>query len=94
MSADGERSLRTWVIAFEATDGAAEVAAVVVGSVLENFRGVTMAEFTDETALAGPAGSEAVDVLHEVLTSRPLTPEQARSVKEFVDDITTWEEKQ
>lgn len=88
-----EPRLRTWAIAFEATDEAAEVAAVVVGSVLENFRGVTMAEFVDETAFAEETGSEAVDVLHQVLTSRPLSQEQLASVKEFVKDIEAWEEQ-
>lgn len=85
-----EPRLRTWVVAFEADDGTAEVAAVVVGSVLENFRGLRLAEFQDETALGDNPGATAVDVLHEVLTSRPLSRGQLELVRELVNDIEEW----
>jgi hypothetical protein len=83
---------KTWVIGFTADDPrVAEDAAVVVGMLLDNFRGLIMKEFTDESALA-ERGGEAVDVLHAVLTAdRRLSGKQRSEIEHFVAAIEEWE---
>lgn len=75
---------------YEAGDDAAETLMIVLGSVAENFRGVEVVEFQDDTVFED--GEDAMAVLHELATSAArLTPEQQQQLEEFSRALGDWD---
>jgi hypothetical protein len=71
-------------VRIEATDEYAELFSVVVGSVMENFAGVRVVEYIDDTFLTDPDRADALAALHETLTGDDrLTAEQRTELEEF-----------
>lgn len=89
---DEETRLRTAFFTYEAGDDAADTLMVVVGSVLENFRGVRLVEYQDDTVFA--EGEDPMTVLHQMATAKErLTPEQREELESFTQAIQAWEER-
>jgi hypothetical protein len=79
------------VFTYEADDDEAEVFAVVMGSVAENFRGVTIHEVIDETIFDDQDDRGAVDALYASLTAAGrLSPDQQRLLEEFGEQLRAW----
>lgn len=88
----GEK-MRAMTFTYEAGDEEAEVFAVVMGSVAENFRGVTLHEIVDDTVFHDRDDHGAVDALYEVLTREGrLTDKQRAQLAEFSDALRDWRE--
>lgn len=84
--------LRTMVITYGATDEDAETFMVVLGSVAENFRGVELHEFVDETILED-AGDDrgAIDALYARMTAEGrLSREQREQLERFSEELREW----
>jgi hypothetical protein len=85
---DEESRLRTMFITYEAGDDAAEVFMVVMGSIIENFKGVSLVEYQDDTVFAD--GGEAMGALYEMAARRPLTEEQRSALDSFTEQLEGW----
>lgn len=83
--------MRTIVVTYEADDANAEVFVVVLGSVAENFRGVTIHEVLDETIFDDRDDHGAVDALYSLLTQEGrLTEEQRTQLERFGEELREW----
>jgi len=83
--------MRHIVVAYEANDENAEVFVVVLGSVAENFRGVTIHEVVDETIFDDRDDHGAIDALYQLLTSEGrLTADQRGQLERFGDELREW----
>lgn len=83
--------MRTMVFTYEADDEEAEVFAVVMGSVAENFRGVTIHEIVDETIFDDQDDHGAVDALYASLTAAGrLSADQQKLLEEFGEQLRAW----
>jgi hypothetical protein len=83
--------MRHVVFAYEADDENAEVFLIVLGSVAENFRGVTIHEVVDETILGDGDDRGAIDALYQLITSEGrLTEEQQGQLERFGDELREW----
>jgi hypothetical protein len=88
---DETKRARTMFLTYEATDGAAETFMVVIGSIAENFRGVEVAEFQDDTVFTDD-GEDAMAALHRVATAEGrLTDEQREELDRFKVALSAWE---
>lgn len=75
-------------LTYEAEDDAADTFMVVLGSIAENFRGVRVVEFQDDTVFSD--GEDAMAALHELVSAAPLTAEQRRQLEEFSEALADW----
>jgi hypothetical protein len=88
--AGDEKRVRTTFLTYEADDGAAETLAIVLGAVVENFRGVTVLEMQDDTLFADALDRR--EALHELVTSRErLTDAQRETLEEFAAQLSAWD---
>jgi hypothetical protein len=89
---DGKR-LRTLFLTYEAEDSAADTFMVVLGSVAENFRGIEVVEYQDDTAFA--EDEDAMATLHRLATgAERLAPEQQAELDAFVRALGEWDGKE
>jgi hypothetical protein len=87
---DDEKKVRTMFITYEADDDSAETFMIVFGSIADNFRGIKVVEFQDDTIFAD--GENAMTALHDMATSKSrLTPEQQQLLDEFSSQLSEWE---
>lgn len=86
---DHEARVRTLFLTYSADDDAAETFMIVLGSIAENFRGVEIVEFQDDTIFAD--GEDAMTALHAMATSSRLTAEQQSILDDFSQKLSTWE---
>lgn len=86
---DDGRRVRTAFLTYQATDEDAEVFMVVLGSVAENFRGVELVDFQDDTVFA--EGEDPMVLLHSMATDEGrLTGDQLRQLREFGEQLAEW----
>lgn len=87
---DQDRKVRTLFLTYEADDESAETFMVLLGMVAENFKGVKVVEFQDDTVFAD--GTDAMAALHEMATSAGrLTDYQRRQLEEFGEALNGWD---
>lgn len=87
----GEDKIRTLAFTYQADDQHAELFAVVMGCVAENFRGATLHEVLDETVLGDRDDRGALEVLYELVTSDGrLTEEQREELEDFGRRLNDW----
>ena len=87
--AGDEKRVRTTFLTYEADDGTAETLAVVLGAVVENFRGVTILEMQDDSLFDG---ADPRDALHEMVTSGDrLTDGQRKTLEDFAQQLSAWD---
>lgn len=85
-----EERIRILFLTYSADDDAADTFMVVLGSVAENFRGVTVVEYQDDTVFAEDEGAMAV--LHKLATgAERLTESQQAELKAFTLALGEWE---
>lgn len=83
--------MRAITFTYEASDEDAEVFAVVLGSVAENFRGVDLHEVVDDTLFQDRDDRGAVDALYAALTAEGrLTDEQRGQLERFGEELREW----
>lgn len=87
---DEEKRVRTMFLTYQAEDSDADTFMIVVGSIAENFRGVQLVEFQDDTVFAD--GADPMETLHELVTSAGrLTPEQRGELAQFSARLNEWQ---
>lgn len=85
---------RTLSFTYQAEDADAEVFAVVMGSVAENFAGVTLHEACDETTIGDGEDRGAVEALRELLEEAGRLSElQTQQLERFGDELREWAEE-
>ncbi len=85
-----ETKVRTMFITYEAGDDAADTFMILVGMVAENFQGVKLVEFQDDTVFA--EGTDAMALLHRMTTEEGrLTDDQRQTLEEFAQQLSAWE---
>ena len=88
---EDEAKVRTMFVTYQATDDAADTFMIVVGSIAENFKGVELLEYQDDSVFMD--GAIAMDTLHEMLTADSrLTGEQQRLLDEFSESLNEWKD--
>lgn len=88
--AEEEKRIRTLFLTYEGDNDSADTFMVVLGSVAENFRGITVIEYQDDTVFA--EDEDAMAVLHKLATgAERLTPSQQAELKAFTLALGEWD---
>lgn len=81
--------VRTLFMTYESDDDTADTFMVVLGSIVENFRGVKLVEYQDDTIFGEKI--DMTELLHEMTTKAPLTKEQQRELDSFTAALANWD---
>lgn len=85
-----DRELHTCFMTFEADAETRDMFYMVVGSIAENFRGVSLVEFQDDTIL-GEAPEHVTSAMYKMATSESrLTEEQREEIERFSRTVAEW----
>jgi hypothetical protein len=88
---DDEKRVRSLFITYESTDDDADTFMVVLGSIAENFKGVHLVDYQDDTLFAEGEPVDAMSVLHQLSTAETrLTPQQREELESFTQQLSQW----
>lgn len=87
---DEDKKIRNMFITYEADDDSADTFMIVIGSIAENFRGVIVVEYQDDSVFTD--GAATLSSLHEMVTAATnLTPEQKQALDDFTQSLNEWD---
>lgn len=81
--------VRTLFVTYESDDDTADTFMVVLGSIIENFRGVKMIEYQDDTIFGEKI--DTMELLHDMTTRASLTQSQQEELDRFTTALSAWE---
>lgn len=89
MSSGDEERIRTLFITYESNQDSADTFMIVLGSIAENFRGVKVVEYQDDSLFED--NTDMVEVLHQMRTKEErLSKEQRAELKKFTETLNEW----
>lgn len=79
-------------LTYEAEDDDADTFMVVVGSIAENFRGIRLVEYQDDTILSDDDDEfDLISTMHAITTKdEHLTEEQRKELEAFSKRLNEW----
>lgn len=87
----GDKKLRTMAMTYEATQDDADTFMVVMGSIAENFRGVTLVDYQDDSIFDEEERADIALTLHRMRSKGGhLTEEQQAELDSFTRTINEW----
>lgn len=86
------KRIRTMFLTYEAEDDDADTFMVVVGSIAENFRGIRLVEYQDDTILSDDDDEfDLISTMHAITTKdEHLTEEQRKELEAFSKRLNEW----
>lgn len=86
------KRVRTMFLTYEAEDDDADTFMVVVGSIAENFRGIRLVEYQDDTILSDDDDEfDLISAMHAITTKdEHLTEEQRKELEDFSKRLNEW----
>lgn len=86
-----DKKLRTMAMTYEATQDDADTFMVVMGSIAENFRGVELHDFQDDSIFDEEDKATIAATLHRMHTKEDrLTEEQRAELDSFTRKLNEW----
>lgn len=90
MQDEEEPKVRTLFLTYEAKEQDADTFMIVIGSIAENFRGVEVVEFQDDSMFTEDEDPRVR--LHEMVTAATrLTESQKMELDEFAARLAQWD---
>lgn len=86
-----EKKLRTMAMTYESTQDDADTFMIVMGSIAENFRGIKLHDFQDDSIFDAEERASIAATLHRMRTRGDhLTDEQRAELDNFTRSLNEW----